>query len=87
MKLTYSFCIQKNRRQSQLTIFAVTPPAPVAPRSKYLTLATRITALTIAVETMRSPLTFLLMRTLVIVGCIPSGVFIKVLMCLKFNKV
>lgn len=52
----------------QLTILAATPPAPAAPRSKYLTLATRITALTICVVSIRSPFMFLLIRILVKAG-------------------
>ena len=73
----------------KLTTLAATPPAPAAPISKYLTLATVITALTICVVNIRSPFIFLLMRILVTPGYIPYGVLTNVLICrcLSVNKV
>ena len=72
----------------KLTTLAATPPAPAAPRRKYLSLATRITARTILVVNIRSLYIFLLMSIRVTPGNTPCGVLVNVLMflCLRNNK-
>ena len=73
---------------SQLTILAAIPPAPAVPRRIYLTLATCITALTIWVVNIRSPLILLLTRLLVTSGNSLCGVLINVLifLCCRISK-
>ena len=73
---------------SQLTILAAIPPAPAVPRRIYLTLATRITALTIWVVNIRSPLILLFTRLLVTSGNSLCGILINVLifLCCRISK-